>query len=180
MSAGSSVLFDAPGPRARVRNRLISGVTVVVVLLIAWLVFGKLQERGQLTAAKWEPFLTSNLWTTYVLPGVKGTLTAAAVSIVLALVLGFILGVGRLSAHAGIRGVCGVIVEFFRAVPVLIMMIFAYFLYAVYGVFPSGQLALAGVITGLTLYNGAVIAGSCAPGSSPFPGVRPRRPQRWG
>ena len=98
MSAGSSVLFDAPGPRARVRNRLISGVTVVVVLLIAWLVFGKLQERGQLTAAKWEPFLTSNLWTTYVLPGVKGTLTAAAVSIVLALVLGFVLGVGRLSA----------------------------------------------------------------------------------
>lgn len=158
MSAGSSVLFDAPGPRARVRNRLISAVTVVVVLVIAWLVFGKLQERGQLTAAKWEPFLTSNLWTTYVLPGVKGTLTAAAVSIVLALVLGFVLGVGRLSAHAGVRGVCGVIVEFFRAVPVLIMMIFAYFLYAVYAVFPSGQLALAGVITGLTLYNGAVIA----------------------
>ena len=50
------------------------------------------------------------------------------------------------------------IVEFFRAVPVLIMMIFAYFLYAQYDVFPSKHLALAGVITGLTLYNGAVIA----------------------
>ena len=49
-------------------------------------------------------------------------------------------------------------VEFFRAVPVLIMMIFAYFLYAQYDVFPSKHLALAGVITGLTLYNGAVIA----------------------
>ena len=49
-------------------------------------------------------------------------------------------------------------VEFFRAVPVLIMMIFAYFLYAFYDVFPSKHLALAGVITGLTLYNGAVIA----------------------
>ena len=54
-------------------------------------------------------------------------------------------------------GVLG-IVEFFRAVPVLIMMIFAYFLYALYDVFPSKHLALAGVITGLTLYNGAVIA----------------------
>jgi glutamate transport system permease protein len=51
-----------------------------------------------------------------------------------------------------------VLVEFFRAVPVLIMMIFAYFLYAQYDVFPSKHLALAGVITGLTFYNGAVIA----------------------
>ncbi len=92
------------------------------------------------------------------MPGVQGTLTAAAVSIVLALVLGFVLGVGRLSTHTAIRWVCSVVVEFFRAVPVLIMMIFAYFLYALYDVFPSKHLALAGVITGLTLYNGAVIA----------------------
>src|SRR5204863_1887622 len=84
--------------------------------------------------------------------------TAAAVSIVLALVLRFLLGVGRLSAHPAIRWPSSVIVEFFRAVPVLIMMIFAYFLYATYDVFPSKHLALAGVITGLTLYNGAVIA----------------------
>jgi glutamate transport system permease protein len=85
-------------------------------------------------------------------------LTAAAVSIVLALVFGFVLGVGRLSHHDGIRWTCSVTVEFFRAVPVLIMMIFAYFFYATYDVFPSKYLALAGVITGLTLYNGAVIA----------------------
>ena len=38
------------------------------------------------------------------------------------------------------------------------MMIFAYFLFALHDVFPSKQLALAGVVTGLTLYNGAVIA----------------------
>ena len=50
------------------------------------------------------------------------------------------------------------IVEFFRAIPVLIMMIFAYFLYALNGTFGSKYLALAGVVTGLTLYNGAVIA----------------------
>lgn len=156
--SGASVLFDAPGPRARVRNHIISAITVFVVLGIAWVVYARLDAKGQLTGAKWEPFLTPNLWTTYVLPGVEGTLTAAAVSIVLALVLGFTLGVGRLSHHNGVRWVCSVFVEFFRAVPVLIMMIFAYFLYATYDVFPSKYLALAGVITGLTLYNGAVIA----------------------
>lgn len=156
--SGASVLFDAPGPRARVRNHVISAITVVVVLVVAWVVYARLDAKGQLTAAKWEPFLTGDLWTTYVLPGVQGTLIAAAVSIVLALLLGFVLGVGRLSHKRGVRWTCSVFVEFFRAVPVLIMMIFAYFLFATYDVFPSKYLALAGVITGLTLYNGAVIA----------------------
>jgi glutamate transport system permease protein len=141
-----------------VRNRIITVITLAITAAIAWVVYSRLEAKGQLTAAKWEPFLTSNLWTTYVLPGIEGTLTAAAVSIVLALALGFVLGVGRMSTIAPISWVCAVIVEFFRAVPVLIMMIFAYFLYAFYDVFPSQHLALAGVITGLTLYNGAVIA----------------------
>ena len=155
---GASVLFDAPGPRARVRNRVFSGITVAVAALVVWAVVHRLADRGQLTAQKWEPFLTANLWKTYVLPGIAGTLTAAALSIVLALILGFTLGVGRLSPLRAVRVPCAVIVEFFRAVPVLIMMIFAYFLYALYDAFPSKHLALAGVVTGLTFYNGAVIA----------------------
>lgn len=156
--SSASVLFDAPGPRARLRNHLISAVTVVVLASVAWLVYSKLSAKGQLTAAKWEPFLTANLWKTYVLPGIQGTMTAAAISIVLAGVLGMLLGVGRLAPNAVVRAACSVVVEFFRAVPVLIMMIFAYFLYAQYDLFPSKHLALAGVVTGLTLYNGAVIA----------------------
>ena len=154
----ASVLFDAPGPRARIRNRLVTGVTVAVLAALVWVVIARLAGKGQLTAAKWKPFLTADLWRTYVRPGIQGTLTAAALSIVLALVLGLLLGVGRLSPVAGVRWPCAVIVEFFRAVPVLIMMIFAYFLFALYDVFPSKYLALAGVVTGLTLYNSAVIA----------------------
>ncbi len=165
----ASVLFDTPGPRARVRNRVITAVTALVVALVAWVVYSRLQTKGQLTAAKWEPFLTANLWKTYVLPGVQGTLTAAAVSIVLALALGFLLGVGRLSERAVVRWPCAVVVEFFRAVPVLVMMIFAYFLFATYDLFPSKHLALAGVITGLTLYNGAVIAETVRAGVNALP-----------
>ncbi len=159
MTAGSSsVLFDAPGPRARRRNRIISAVTLLGAGLVIAAVIGRLAERGQLTAAKWRPFTTANLWQTYVLPGITGTLTAAAISIVLAVILGLLLGMGRLSPVSAVRRPCAVFVEFFRAVPVLIMMIFAYFLYALHDVFPSRHLALAGVVTGLTLYNGAVIA----------------------
>lgn len=154
----SSVLFDAPGPRARLRNTVISATTIVIAALIAWVVIARLSAKGQLTAAKWKPFLTADLWQTYVLPGIIGTLAAAAISIVLAGVLGMLLGIGRLSPNAAIRRPCAVIIEILRAIPVLIMMIFAYFLYALSGVFPSQYLALAGVVTGLTLYNGAVIA----------------------
>ncbi|MBI3216642.1 MAG: amino acid ABC transporter permease [Mycobacterium sp.] len=156
--SGSSVLFDAPGPRARVRNHIISAVTVVVVALAAWLIYSQLSAKGQLTSAKWEPFLTGNLWKTYVLPGIQGTLTAAAISIVLALLLGLLLGVARLSPNRIVRAASSTFVEFFRAVPVLVMMIFSFFVYAQYDVFASKYLALAGVVTGLTLYNGAVIA----------------------
>lgn len=156
--SSASVLFDAPGPRARVRNWGITAVTLVITLLVLWVVYSKLDAKGQLAAAKWEPFLTANLWKTYILPGVQGTLAAAAVSIVMALVLGFVLGVGRLSGHRAIRWPAAVFVEFFRAVPVLVMMLFAFGLFALYDVFPGRQLALAGVIAGLTFYNGAVIA----------------------
>jgi glutamate transport system permease protein len=153
-----SVLFDAPGPRARMRNRVISLVTIAVMVLVAWFVYSGLKSKGQLVSAKWEPFLTANLWKTYLLPGIQGTLVAAAVSIALALAVGIVMGVGRLSTQPLIRWFCATFVEFFRAVPVLVMMIFAYFLFALYDVFPSKHLALAGVITGLTFYNGAVIA----------------------
>ena len=158
MSAASSVLFDAPGPRARVRNRIISAGTVTLAAVVLWAIVDRLAGKGQLTAAKWKPFLTGDLWKTYVLPGIAGTLTAAAISIVLALILGLALGVGRMSPIRGVSRLCAVIVELLRAVPVLIMMIFAYFLFALYDVFPSRYLALAGVVTGLTLYHGAVIA----------------------
>ncbi|MCV7209112.1 amino acid ABC transporter permease [Mycolicibacterium canariasense] len=156
--SGASVLYDAPGPRARVRNMITAALTVLVFAAILGWVIWKFAAADQFTAAKWEPFLTANLWKNYVLEGVQGTLTAAALSIVLALVLGCVLGVGRLSPVGWISWTCATVVEFFRAVPVLIMMLFAYALFAEYDVFPSKQLALAGVVTGLTLYNGAVIA----------------------
>lgn len=157
MSA-QSVLFDAPGPKARRRHAVMTALAIAAALLVAWVVFNRLQDKGQLTSAKWSPFLTAEIWTEYLIPGIVGTLKAAAIAIVLALVVGFLLGVGRLSAQAWIRVPCGAIVEFFRAVPVLLLMVFSFQAYTVYNIFPSEQLALAGVITGLTFYNGAVVA----------------------
>lgn len=158
MKAQVSVLYDVPGPKARVRNTVLSVVVLALVCWLAYFVYTSLDSRGQLTAAKWEPFLESTTWTTYILPGIKGTLTAAALSISLALILGAVLGISRLSDHRIVRTVAGSITELFRAMPVLILLIFIYAAFARYKVVPSEYLALAAVVTGLTLYNGAVIA----------------------
>lgn len=156
--SGASVLFDAPGPRARLRNHLATAVTVVVVGLVAWFVLAKLSDSGQLEASKWTPFLEPNTWTTFLIPGIQNTLKAAAISIVLALALGVLLGIGRMSPSRLISTPCAIFVEFFRAVPVLIMMYFSYEFYADFKFFDSEYWTLAGVVTGLTLYNGAVVA----------------------
>ncbi len=162
------------------RHAILAVATVAVFALIfGWLIW-KFAAAGQFTAAKWEPFLTANLWKNYVLEGVQGTLTAAALSIVLALALGCVLGVGRLSPVPVVSWACATFVEFFRAVPVLIMMLFAYALFAAYDVFPSKQLALAGVVTGLTLYNSAVIAEIVRTGVHALPPAgRAKPPRPW-
>ncbi|GAA2050199.1 amino acid ABC transporter permease [Williamsia deligens] len=156
--SGATVLYDVPGPRARRRNALIAVVFGLILAAVVAFVLVTLAGNDQLTAQKWKPFVTATTWTTYLLPGLWGTLKAAALSIVFALVLGGVLGVGRLSEHRWVRMVAGAVVETFRSIPVLILMIFAYYLYAEYAVFPSLQLSFAAVVTGLTLYNGSVIA----------------------
>ncbi len=152
----SSVLFDVPGPRARARNRLFSVLFGLVLLGLAWFVYVKFDEKGQWAAEKWQPLIEGDVWQNILLPGLWGTLKAAAVAGVLALVLGTLLGLGRLSDHRWIRGPAGTIVEIFRAIPLLVLIFFAFFgSYALLGVAIS---AFSAVVFGLTLYNGAVIA----------------------
>jgi glutamate transport system permease protein len=162
MSAQVSVLFDAPGPKAR-RNILISNaVALVVVLVVAVLVLMQLYRQDQLAPQKWIDALDANAWTNYYLPGLRFTLQASGIAVVTALVFGLIFGFLRLAPLAIVRGISGVIVEFFRAVPVLVMMFFLYFFFsrvvAPAGLIASSDAAYYGVIVGLTLYNGAVIA----------------------
>ncbi|HZK04834.1 MAG TPA: amino acid ABC transporter permease [Actinomycetaceae bacterium] len=154
----TAVLFDAPGPKTRRRIVLMNIIGGVAVLGLLVVVFIALEDRGQLTAAKWRPFIGADVWRYYLLPGLIATITAAALSMVLANVFGLIFGVGRLSSNRVIRFLSGVVVEFFRAVPVLVMMIFFYFLYSRSGVIHPADAPFWAVVTGLTLYNGSVIA----------------------
>ncbi|MDN6386220.1 MAG: amino acid ABC transporter permease [Corynebacterium sp.] len=158
MSTRATVLYDAPGPKAVRFNRVLTVVTVVLLLLILAFVLVKLNDGGQLDKAKWEIFFYGNTWTTYILPGLFWTFASAILSIVLSLVFGAVFGIARLSTIAPVRWFAGVVVEFFRSIPVLVLMIFTYAFFGHYAVFPSTYLGFAAVVTSLTLYNGSVIA----------------------
>ncbi|HZG02618.1 MAG TPA: amino acid ABC transporter permease [Streptomyces sp.] len=154
-----SVLYDVPGPRAKVRNVVYSVVFLVLLGLTLWWVLDTMASKDQLVGEKWSPFVTdSRVWTTYLLPGLLNTLKAAALSIGIALPLGALLGVARLSDHWWVSRPAGVVVEFFRAIPVLLMMVFANAAYAQFADIEPDVRPLYAVVTGLVLYNASVIA----------------------
>ena len=153
MAAG--VLFDAPGPRTVARHRLYSIIGAVVLVVIGAFAVWRLYDRGQFEYDKWEPFLTPKYVSALLVDGLLTTLQMAFSAVIGAVVLGVVLGVGKLSDHALIRWPSWAIVEFFRAVPVLLLMIFIFF---VYGIDRGDSGAYWSVVIALMLYNGAVLA----------------------
>lgn len=147
----SNVLFDAPGPKGIRRHRIIGIATVVALVGLAGLVVWKLQREGQLTGDLWEPFVTPSI-VQLLVEGLLDTLLAAALAIVLAIVVGVVFGVGKLSDHRIVRWPSWLFVEFFRAVPLLMLILF---IWALRGYRLGDVFAL---VLGLTLYNGSVLA----------------------
>ncbi|MFG1647910.1 amino acid ABC transporter permease [Amycolatopsis sp. NPDC049252] len=153
-----SVLYDVPGPKARTRNWLYSVLFVLVLLAVAYFVYDRFNEKGQWAGALWKPFVEGSTWTQFLLPGLVKTLEAAALSIVIALPIGALLGIGRLSQHKWVRIPVGAVVEFFRAIPVLLLMVFGASLYAYYTSIDADSRPLFAAVTGLVLYNASVMA----------------------
>lgn len=153
----ASVLFDAPGRRSRAWIRLGNIFGALVVLAVAAWVLAQLNAKGQLSWDLWGPVFSARTWQYYLIPGLQNTLRAAAFAIVGAIAFGLFFGMGRLSLVGPVRWVSGVVVEFFRAVPVLLMMVFFYGLFG--QLFPGApDKAFLAVVVALILYNGSVIA----------------------
>jgi glutamate transport system permease protein len=145
------VLYDHPGPRAVRRSRIASIVGGALVLALVALVVLRFVDRGHFTEQKWDPFLDSGTWEA-IGEGVGNTLKAAALAIVLAVAAGVLLAVGRLSERSIVRAPAVAFVEFFRATPLLMLMLF-FFLAS-----PDTLGSYGSVVLGLMLYNGAVLA----------------------
>jgi glutamate transport system permease protein len=122
------------------------GLIVVAILAFVLLRFA---QSGLFDAEQWD-WITYELIQLSLLSGLLATLQAFAVGAVLALTFGALFATARLSDHAWIRTPAAAIVEFFRAIPLLILMFLLY-----YGM---GISAFWAVVLGLMLYNGSVLA----------------------
>jgi glutamate transport system permease protein len=154
----SSVLYDAQGPRAKRRNVLYAALFIAAAAVVVWWVYTALDDKNQLDWVLWKPFFGSAAYTTYIWPGLQNTLKAAALAMVIALPLGAFFGIARLSDHAWVRVPATVVIEFFRAIPVLVLMIFGNELYSQYTDVSSDDRPMYAVVTGLVLYNASVLA----------------------
>ena len=150
------VLYDVQGPRAKRRVLISSLVGGLVLFLLLAVAVQRLADNDQLEQALYEPFWTEPLLYERLLEGLLNTLKAAVYALVLALVLGVLLAFGRLSHRVWVRVPAVAVIEFFRGVPLLLLIL------AIFLAFPlafSIELsALQALVLGLMLYNGAVIA----------------------
>ena len=96
-------LYETPGPRGARRNRVLAGVIALVLLALAYVIYVRFDAKEQWSAAKWTPFLRPEVWTTFILPGLAGTLAAAVAGVVLAGLFGLVFATARLSDHRWIR-----------------------------------------------------------------------------
>jgi glutamate transport system permease protein len=150
----STVLYEAPGPRTVRRYRTYNVVAIVLVLGVVGLFLWQMHRSGELTYELWEWALTPSFIEVIFVDGVVNTVQAAVIAILAALALGLVFGVGKLSDHAWIRWPSWLWVEFFRAVPLLLLIIYIFFAYGT----GDGIGAYWSLVIGLMLYNGAVLA----------------------
>ena len=153
----SSVLYDVPGPVARRRERIGSIVGLIVVLALAALAVRYAAGRGIFEADRWDVLYAppkrqtaADVWRSMVIQGLGATLRAAVLAAPLALVLGLLLALWRTTRHTWLRLPAIGVIELFRGLPVLLMMLF--------GLLAFGWSAFAAVVFGLVAYNMAVIA----------------------
>lgn len=149
----ASVLFDAPGPGTLARHRIYTALSAVVLAAIFGLIIWQLWRKDQFASRFWEPFVTPSI-IELLLVGLSKTLQAAVFAIAGALLLGVLLGVGKLSDFRLLRWPSWLVVEFFRAVPLLLVIVATWFYFGA----KPGTTAFLALVVGLVLYNGAVIA----------------------
>lgn len=161
-----TTLYDVPGPRARRRARLGTGVALMAFAALALAALRRLDAQGQLDAEVWGPLLDPR---NEVFPrvwellgnGFVATLASAAVAVVASLLFGTLLGVARMRLPRPWRVPVVAWIELFRGLPVVITIVCVWRGFVELGVDLEPLPGAAGfwyLVVGLTLYNSVVIA----------------------
>ncbi|WP_457974228.1 amino acid ABC transporter permease [Arthrobacter sp. D1-17] len=145
----TSVLYDVPGPKARRISLIGSIIGVILIGGLLALALYTLGQQGIFEARRWAIFGQADVWS-LIFDGIGATLGAAAIAAVIAFPLGLLLCLMRISDIALIRIPTRIVLEFFRGMPVVLMMLFVLLVFAT-----SPFIA---VVAGLVLYNAAIFA----------------------
>ncbi len=154
----TSVLYDVPGPIARRRSRIASLISIVLIGAgLTWLVLTLAAPRtiangtvlpGLFDASRLDILGRADLWLG-LWNALLSTLQLAAVGAIFAMVVGMGFLFARTASSRWVRTPAAIVLEFFRGMPVLLMMLFILLVFST-GSFWAGVGALA-------VYNGALI-----------------------
>ena len=156
MSSGATVLFDAPGPRARRRNAILTVIGALLVAAIVAVILVRLADNGQFDGVRWEWLQYEGIQRNIFIDGLTATLKAFVISAVLSVLLGLVLSIGRLSPNRWLRYPAVGFVTVFRALPVVVLMFIPYF--GGSSLFGESIPLLWCVVFGLVVYNSSVLA----------------------
>lgn len=146
-------LYEAPGPRTRRRVRIATAVSLILVVAALAAIGYRFYITGQFAPRYWTFFAKATTWK-FLLQGFAGTVRVALTAGAIALALGLLLMLGRISHLKVLSAVCRVITEFFRSLPSLLLIYFFFLVVPQYGIKMSSfwmltlpvALAAAGVL----------------------------------
>ena len=126
-------LYEAPGPKTRRRTVIGTVVSIVALVALLILVVRQFYVTGQLDARYWS-FLAE--WTTwrFLLEGFWGTIKVALIAGVIAIALGLLLMLGRISSNKVLSFACHAITDVFRSLPSLLLIYFFFLVVPTYGI----------------------------------------------
>ena len=135
-------LYEAPGPKTR--RRIVIGTVIASIALVALVaaVAWRFYITGQFAPQYWEFFTKWSTWN-YLLAGLLGTFEVALTAGAIALVLGVVFMLGRISKNKVVSTIFRIVIDFFRGVPSLLLIYFFVLVIPAYGIKMSSFWMLA-------------------------------------
>lgn len=126
-------LYEAPGPRTRRRVRIATAISLILVVAALAAIGYRFYITGQFAPRYWTFFAKATTWK-FLLQGFAGTVRVALTAGVIALALGLLLMLGRISHVKTLSTACRIVTDFFRSLPSLLLIYFFFLIVPQYGI----------------------------------------------
>ena len=120
-------LYEAPGPRTRRRVRIATAISLILVVAALAAIGYRFYITGQFAPRYWTFFAKATTWK-FLLQGFAGTVRVALTAGAIALALGLLLMLGRISHVKALSTVCRIVTDFFRSLPSLLLIYFFFWM----------------------------------------------------